>query len=329
MKRLATLAPLFALCAALSASPALIRVVSMVPEGSPWELGMQRLARLVRSATEGRVSSIISAERRYSAAELLSQRKAGRSAAAIFTSLGLIDIDPGFAVLSMPGLIPDAASLDRVFSGLKGYFDERLAAKGLRLAAWTSAGWLRFFSNKAARLPDEQRALRLVGDNEQPVSRRACMAQGYKGVPIASSEILTSLSVGAVDSVLTSPMIAAAYQWFGLAGNMLDFRVGPLIGGIVARAEAWARIDAKDLPLVEKAIRETVAGINAEVERKEGAAVKAMLSISGRKLTIVSLSEAEAAAWRADFAAKEAALLSGVFSPEVHRRVKEELAKVP
>jgi TRAP-type C4-dicarboxylate transport system substrate-binding protein len=68
---------------------------------------------------------------------------------------------------------------------------------------------------------------------------------GFNVIPVDTPDMLMGLQSGMVNALYAPPMAAASYQWFGLAQNMLDFKISPIIGGIVITERAWKKIPDK------------------------------------------------------------------------------------
>ena len=103
---------------------------------------------------------------------------------------------------------------------------------------------------------------------------------------------MTALQSGMVNAFSTTPLSAAAYQWFGLAKNMCGMKWAPLIGGVVISTKTWKRIPAELRPELLKAARKVGREAQIEIDKADAEAVKIMQQ-HGLKIHAVS-SEIEA-----------------------------------
>jgi TRAP-type C4-dicarboxylate transport system substrate-binding protein len=87
---------------------------------------------------------------------------------------------------------------------------------------------------------------------------------------------MTSLQSGMVDAFSTTPLSAAAYQWFGLAKNMCGMKWAPLIGGIILSTKTWERIPPDLRGKLLNAARKIGREMQTEIDNADAEAIKIM-----------------------------------------------------
>jgi TRAP-type C4-dicarboxylate transport system substrate-binding protein len=94
---------------------------------------------------------------------------------------------------------------------------------------------------------------------------------GFHPVPLAPTDILTSLQAGLIDGCPVPPTAALAYQWFGISKYMIDIKIAPIVGATVISQAAWERIDPslrpallKESELVGARLRDRIRSLDAE-----------------------------------------------------------------
>ena len=117
---------------------------------------------------------------------------------------------------------------------------------------------------------------------------------GYSVVPLAGTEILSSLQTGMVDAITTMPLYALAGQSFGIANNMLDLKWGFLLAGIVIDLNTWNRIPAKFHPELME-ISKNMQKKSIELNRK--AEIDAINAMKEYGLKVNSLDNKQMDAW--------------------------------
>jgi TRAP-type C4-dicarboxylate transport system substrate-binding protein len=80
-----------------------------------------------------------------------------------------------------------------------------------------------------------------------------------------------------VDGFSSTPLVALAFQWFGLAPNMADLRYAPLTGATVIGKRAWEKIPADLRPKLLEASRRAGRQLRAEIRRLNGEALGVMV----------------------------------------------------
>ena len=91
------------------------------------------------------------------------------------------------------------------------------------------------------------------------------------------------------------PLIAAGYQWFGSAPNMLDMRFVAILGSLLINNNVWDAIPADQ----QQRMREVAADLTAEIEKaaraQEASAIRSMQEYG---LRVIQLDQATQAEWK-------------------------------
>ncbi len=146
--------------------------------------------------------------------------------------------------LSYPLLVRSDDELSYVLDRMKPFFDTELQKRGFKAFMWSPGGWVYFFSRQPLSSPDDLRKQKLWVWSGDPDEIQAYQSAGFQTVTLASTDLMTSLQGGMVDALVTSPLIAASSQWFGIASNMYALRLAPLWGAAVISTKTWAEVPA-------------------------------------------------------------------------------------
>jgi TRAP-type C4-dicarboxylate transport system substrate-binding protein len=215
--------------------------------------------------------------------------------AAAITGVGLGSIIQDFYAVQLPLVIRNPEEMDYVMGELEPEFERMLEEKGFTLVAWFLAGWAYLFSKTPVSTPEEAKRLKLQGDPASPEIIDAWKDLGFHVVAIAPTEVLTALQSDLVESFLLTPLTAAAMQWFGLAKNMMDIPLAPMLTGIVVSERVWEDIREplrnELVAIVDRHLR-TLSRETATLERE---AIQVMLE---NGLRINPVSAKSAAAWQ-------------------------------
>src|SRR5690349_13520804 len=144
MKRLVrnTVLALLPLAWLLAASPAgaqgnVVKLATLVPEGSVWDKILRQMGADWSSATQNRV-----ALRMYPGGvagdepDIVRKMRIGQLQAAAVTTAGLADIDPAFQVFNIPMFFTSYPELYATLSKLEPELKLRLEEKGFVLLPW-------------------------------------------------------------------------------------------------------------------------------------------------------------------------------------------------
>ena len=161
---------------------------------------------------------------------------------------------------------------------------------------WSKSGWIKFFSKNKAVEPEEMMTMKFAGSVTQPELAETFKRMGFNIVSIDTPDMLMGLQSNMVESMYASPMMAASYQWFALANNMLDMKVTPLLGGIVISERAWKKVSDKYKEDFLEAAAKMAEGFYSEAVAIEE---KAMTTMINNGLIINQPKTGTKEAWRA------------------------------
>jgi TRAP-type C4-dicarboxylate transport system substrate-binding protein len=268
---------LLALAASPAAAQTVVKLATLVPDGSVWDKALQSMGAEWRAATAGRVElRVYAGGVAGDEAEVVRKMRIGQLQAATLSIGGLQDIDPAFGVFSVPFVFDSYLELYATLAELEAELAARLEAKGFVLLHWGHGGWVHLFSKEPVRSLADLRAQKLwvwAGDDERvQLWRRS----GFQPVPLASTDILTGLQTGLIDVVPNPPLVALAFQWFRQLPNMLDLGLAPLAGGTVVTRTAWERLEPADREALRAAARRTQAVLERDVPAQDAEAVEQM-----------------------------------------------------
>ncbi len=300
--------------------PALsLKLGSLVPADSPWDRALHRIA-----AEWGKISAGSVSMRVYPGGvagdepDMLRKIRIGQLNAAMVTMNGLQSIYNGVKVLSYPLFISDDSELSYLLEKMGPVFEAELEKRGFKVILWSAGGWLYFFTRQPVARPDDLRKQKLwVWGN--PDEMQAWQKSGFQVVPLASTDITTSLQSGMIDGMITSPLLAASNQWFGIAGNMTALKLAPLWGAMVVSVRAWEEIPPELRPRLVAAARRITADLAPQIEKADAEAVRVMKTYG---LRVVAVDSAQRAEWEAVVHKGFEMLVGKAYDPESYHTVR-------
>lgn len=324
MKRLlVSIAMAAAFAASLPAAPIVIKVASIAPESTPWGDELNKLAAEWSRVSGGQVKMIIYHNGTAGdEANAFRQLKLGQLQGCVFTSLGLSAVAPEFFSLSAPFLISTDAELDHIISVNRDYMEGLLAKNGLKTLAWSKAGWIRFFSKSAVRVPADMKRLKLANEPSATTLMQAFKELGYHMVPVALPDSLIALNSGMIEALYTSPLTVGGMQLFGIAKYMMSLRLSPFLGAIVISEKAWKRIPADLQPKLLEVTKHTERLLDERILQLEEDAIKTM---QGYGLVVTEISDEEKALWLKDVEASMPKAVGSSFDKGMYDRVRAQL----
>lgn len=286
----------FALAPRVSAQNIVIRMATLVPQGSAWYTTLQEMGQAWHTISGGRVTL-----RLYPGgvagddSDVVRKMRLGTLEGGVLSSIGLADVDRSVLALELPMGYASYEEFDAVLDKMSPELEKIYADKGFVVLAWPEAGWVHFFTKSPVRTPDDLRALKLFAWAGDDYAVELWKSAGFNPVPLPSTEISTALQTGLVSALPTTSQAAVLLQWYTHAKYMTDVNWAVLLGGIVVSRVRWERIPADLRPALRKAAQE--AGAKARAQTR-GSAVSDVEAMEKRGLTVVRLDAAALEAWQ-------------------------------
>jgi TRAP-type C4-dicarboxylate transport system substrate-binding protein len=212
---------------------------------------------------------------------------------------GLSTIDESFNVFGIPFFFQSDAEGQYVLEKLTPMLEKRLDAKGYKLLAWGSAGWVQLFSKKPLKSLADIKAAKLYTSQGSDRMVQWYKTNGFNPVALNANDIPAQLKLatGMIDAAPSPPYPALLLQIFRDAKYMLDVRFAPLYGAVVLTNEAWNKIEPNDRPIVVAAAKNTEKRLLGEAPKLDADSIATMKS---RGLTVTTIDPKTAESFRAE-----------------------------
>ena len=172
---------------------------------------------------------------------------------------------------------------------------------------------MHFFTTDAGRARlDDLRELKIFtwAGNEAMV--QWWKQNGFKPVALALPDAVQGLKTGMIETMISPPAIAMAFQWFKDAPYMIDVGLTPLIGAVVVSKRQWNRVDPKYRDELLEAAQTIGERLEGQALFLEEAAVNMM---KNQGLTVLEIGDSEHSQEWLDAALKFADQMRGGMVP--------------
>jgi len=296
----------FAVCAMIwlallpspaGAQPIVVKMATLVPDGTSWHLVMKQVAAEWNTLSGGKVRvNLYAGGTAGDDPDVVRKMNLGTLNAAVLTSVGLAEIDRSIYALSIPMAFDDYDEVYYVIEKMRPRLEANLLQKGFVVLNWADGGWAYFFTQKPVASPDDLRKLKLfqwAGD--QPLLK-IWQAAGFNPIPLPSTELATGLQTGLVQAFGAPPQVAVITRYYENARNMTDLRWALFMGATVIRKDTWDRIPADLQPRLLESARVAGGKLQAEIRKSGDADVAAMKQ---KGLNVVAVDARTRELWRA------------------------------
>ncbi len=262
---------------AIAAKKQVIKFASLAPEGSTWMRIMRGLDKDVRKGTKNTVRfRIYPGGVSGNEKDVVRKLRVGQLHAAGFTGVGLGEILPAVRLFELPYFFRNYKEVDVVHRELDGWFEEAFRKKGYVLLGWSEVGFAHFFSkNPIKNISDlsKQKVWMWEGD---PLARAYFTAMGVRSIPLAVTDVLTSLQTGLIDTVYISPLGAIALQWFTKVRYINPVPMVNVTGAIIMSQKRFNRLSPAHRQFLLKRARERMVKLRRLTRRENAQALEAM-----------------------------------------------------
>lgn len=284
-----------------------LSVATLAPVGSTWMRVFEQWSRELRRVTNQRLQL-----RMYpnglqgDEAEVVRKMRSRRIDGAALTGVGLAQIHRPVLAFQIPGMFRSYAELDRARDALRPELDQSFQAAGFTLVGWGDVGQDRIFARRAVATPADFAGTRPFLWRDDPTQEPFFQEVGARGVPLQVPEVLTSLELHQIDSVVASPLGVAALQWAGHLTHMTNLEVEVEIGALVFSRQAIEAL----APDLQQALRTTAQQYTTLLVRNVRRDDEATLApMRERGITTVNLTDAQRAQWQTVFTGTRARLV--------------------
>lgn len=275
-----------------------LRIASVVPKNSLYHQQLLELGEAWRAAQGGAGRfTVFTDGSQGGEAEIVRRLRIGQLQGALISVVGLRDIEPSIAALqNLPLLFRSWEELDFVRERLRPAMEKRFAERGFVVLGWGDAGWVRFFSTKAALRPDDFKGRKFFAWGSEPEQQQIMKTLGYTPVPLETGDALAAIQTGMIEVLPSTPYFALATQVYGTAQHMLALNWAPIVGALVLTQKAWAQLSPEGQQALLAAGAKAGLAMRAQARKEVDEAVAAMVK---RGLTVHTPNEAQLKEWQA------------------------------
>jgi len=279
------------------ASPTILKMATLAPDGSRWHLVLKEMAEQWKAASGGRV-----VVRLYPGGvagddpDVVRKMRAGTLNAGVLTSVGLGEVDPSVNALSLPLAYDSSEEAYAVLARLRPKLEAGLEAKGFVALNWVDGGWTRFFTAKPVATPGDLRAHKLFTGGGSRESLEIWRAAGFDPVALPVTELGSALQSGLVTAMGLPPQVAVISQYYTKARYMTALPFQLLLGATVVSKGSWDKLPAELRPALARAAEEAGAKLRQEIRQSEARDIEEMKK---RGLNVVAVEAKALEEWRA------------------------------
>ncbi|HXG28230.1 MAG TPA: TRAP transporter substrate-binding protein DctP [Nevskiales bacterium] len=300
------------------------KIATLAPEGTTWMKEMRAGADEVERRTAGRVKfKFYPGGIMGNDASVLRKMRIGQLQGAAVTGNSLSDIYPDAQLYSLPLLFRSYAEVDYVRGKMDPILRKGLEDAGLVPIGFTEGGFAYLFSQRQVASQDDLKKCKIWLPENDIINTAAFESAGVTPVPLPFADVYTGLQTGLLDTVVTLPTAAIAFQWHTKLKTFTDHPLSYLIGVLAINKKAFDGLSAEDQATVRSVMAASFERLN-KLNREDNENARAALRKQG--LEFNTLSAAEREKWQA-FADEAIVKLkgAGVYTPALLEQLRGHL----
>ncbi len=227
---------------------------------------------------------------------VLRKIRIGQLHGAAFTIGTLAEVYPEAQVYALPLLFNSLEEVDFVRARIDSRLQAGLRERGFESFGMVEGGFAYLLSSKPTRSFDDLKGRKAWVPEGDSIGATILDAAGLSAIPLPTSDVLTGLQTGLVDTVAGPPVGVVALQWFTKVKYLTDLPIIYTCGTLVVSRKALEPVDPADHAVVrevlERVSKQLDASVRADNEQARAALVK-------QGIEVVELDPASRERWRA------------------------------
>lgn len=262
-----------------------LKMATLAPEGTSLHKGLLAVKEGIKSKTEGCVDvQIYAGGTAGDEKDVVRKMRIGQLHGAALTGVGLGMVEPEIRVLELPFLFQNQAQIDKVYVQMRPYFEQKFDQKDFKLLGWAEVGLVQIFTrDKPISKRADLAGMKMWMWEGDPLAQAMYESLQVVPVPLAITDVLTSLQTGLIDGCYAPPLGAIAFQWHTKAKYVTKVDLVNGTGGLILTKAAWNALPAAQQGIVKEVIGSESTKLTAQA-RTDNQQSMAVLQSSGLQI---------------------------------------------
>jgi TRAP-type C4-dicarboxylate transport system substrate-binding protein len=220
-----------------------LKIGTLMPEGSSWVTALRDIDSEIRSETEGQVRlKIYPGGVQGDEDVMLRKIRIGQLHGAGLGGTGISHVLPDVLALEMPFLFDDYDEVDYVLGQMEGYYRQGFLDAGFVLLGWSDIGFVYLMSQQPIRSVEDLAGHKVWRLQDEPITGVLFEKARVTSVPLTIPDVLLGLQTNLVDVVYASASVAIVLQWFTRVKYYTDLPINYSIGAFLVQQKAFDRM---------------------------------------------------------------------------------------
>ncbi|MFK7755001.1 MAG: TRAP transporter substrate-binding protein [Sedimentitalea sp.] len=294
---------------AVAAEAKELRLSMAPPPNSPWGAVAQKFVEKVDELSGGELTiKAFMGSKLGGEQDVIKQIARGRIDMGVMSNTAVSLAVPTFGLLASPYAFDTPEQLDCVADNhLLDTFGAEFDAAGLKTLSWMEVGYQVLYTKEAVRVPSDLSGVK-IRTAPSATDTKFMQQAGATAVPLSPKDTIPALKTGQVDGSTQLSVFGIVVGYPAIAPNITLTRHQHQVGGIVISTKTWNDLNAQEQGWLNEA---APIFLNLRAALR-GAEVALLKKTEGEGTTIITLSDAELAQWKALAPAAQESILGSM-----------------
>ncbi|MCK5883145.1 MAG: TRAP transporter substrate-binding protein DctP [Bacteriovoracaceae bacterium] len=226
----------------------------IAPEGTSWAINLKKAVKEIKKATNGRVKfKVYFGGTQGDEPDVLRKIRVGHLQGGIFTGKTLGEINGDARVMEIPfTFMGDRQKAWNTLEKMDKFFSKGFEKKGFINLGMFEVGLIYLVSKNEIKSLEELKGVKIWAWEGDDVALSFIEYLNMIPIPLALTDVLTSLSTGVIKSAYAPPVGILAMQWHTKTKYIVDFPVTYSMGAFLVDKKKWDKIHPDDQKLVRE-----------------------------------------------------------------------------
>jgi TRAP-type C4-dicarboxylate transport system substrate-binding protein len=219
----------------------LIRFATVAPEGSTWLNIMKEYDAAIRNESNGLMGfKVYGGGVAGDEKDVIRKIRLSQYHAAGFTGVGMGEITTKVRIMDAPFLFKkDYNEVDYIYDKYNQEMFNAFWENDFVLLGWAEVGFVYVFTGIPINSASDLKNIKMWIWQGDPVAESAFRAIGITPIPLALTDVFTSLQTGLINGFYTVPLAGISLQWYTKAKYILDVPLANSSGSVLISKKYW------------------------------------------------------------------------------------------
>ena len=300
-----------------------IKFATVAPVGTSWMNIMKEYDAAVRKESGGRLGfKIYGNSVQGDEKVVLRKIKAGQLHSGGFTGVAMGEIASKVRILDSPFLFRTYDEIDYIYDQYDTEFRQAFEEGGYVLLGWAEVGFVHVFTNVRVAKPQEMKSLKMWSWEGDPIAETLFREFDINPIPLALTDVMTSLQTGLIDAFYASTYAALTLQWYTRAKYMINVRLADAAGAVLLSKKYYDKLPSELQEILLRNGR-TYFKRMTELSRKDNA--NAIDIMKKRGISLIEASPADYQYYTETCRSARRRLVGRVYSEDFLNRIEKTI----